>query len=193
MNQSNQESEAKENNGIQPKTKENLTRFERHPNWTSLFVWLIASLIGFAGLRESDGSGSGLGIILIIVASVLGLGAEIWNIHEKGRSQFNLLWNLVPYIGFFMVLLLEHKLVNIEVISEDKLLAGSSIQLTADGIAINGSFRKIKGASWESSNKNVATVDSDGVVTGITPGNCEIIVTSDGVTCKPIFLTVTGG
>jgi hypothetical protein len=191
MNENNKDSGTKENDRIEPKIKGDVTWFKLHPNWTSLFVWLIASLIGFVGLRNDSSSGSGLGIILVIVASVLGLGAEIWNIHEKGRSQFNLLWNLVPYIGFFMVLLLEHKLVTIAITTQDKLTVGSSMQLVAVGTGLNGSSKKIRGAAWESSNKNVATIDSDGVVTGITSGNCEITVTSDGVTCKPAFLTVT--
>lgn len=68
---------------------------------------------------------------------------------------------------------------------------GSSIQLAAVGTGLNGSFKKIRGATLESSIKQVAIVDSDGIFTGTTPGNCEITVTSDWVTCKPAFLTVT--
>jgi uncharacterized protein YjdB len=66
-----------------------------------------------------------------------------------------------------MVLLLEHKLISISVTSPDNLMVGSTPQLVAVGTRLNGSTKKITEAAWNSSNTNVATVDSDGVVRGI--------------------------
>jgi Bacterial Ig-like domain (group 2) len=173
--------------------KDQLTWFERHPNLTSLIVLLVANLIGFGGLREVGNSEPALGVVLVILSVVLSLGAEIWNIHQKGRSQFNLLWNLIPYIGFFMVLLLEHKLVSVSIISPDNLTVGSTLQINAVGTRLNGSTKKITEAVWNSSNPSSAAVTAAGLVTGVASGKSEITVTLDGVSNEPFILTVRDG
>lgn len=72
------------------------------------------------------------------------------------------------------------------------VLVGQTLQLDA---TIHPSNASIKSVKWTSSNKAVATVDFNGVVTGQSPGTCYITATSrDGnrvkATCK---LTVKAG
>ena len=56
---------------------------------------------------------------------------------------------------------------------------------TADGMAIPGA-----GFAWMSSDENVATVDTNGLATGVSAGEAEITVTVDGVSDMAV-LTVT--
>ena len=65
---------------------------------------------------------------------------------------------------------------------------GSSSQVTAIIEPANATNRELV---WESSNPNIATVDSNGVVTGISPGTAIITVkTKDGTVESQIVVTI---
>jgi hypothetical protein len=57
-------------------------------------------------------SNSNIMIAAIIIAAILMLGTEVWYLRQKRRSMFNLLWNLLNWIGFIIVLSLENKTIN---------------------------------------------------------------------------------
>ena len=162
--------------------------FKQHPNWTLFFGYVLANLVALLGLRM----GGNFELVLVILAVIIIFVSEIWSISEKGRSQLNLLWNLLPYLGWLMILLLDYKLISIEVKSPNNLTVGSNESLTATGKSLNGQTKNIKGANWNSSNNSVATVNSDGLVTGVGLGSCEITCTSDDTTSKSVTLIVTG-
>lgn len=72
---------------------------------------------------------------------------------------------------------------------------GSTLQLTATVTPSNATNKNV---NWKSSNTNVATVNSSGLVTAKTPGQCTITATAaDGsgksasctVTVKPVLIT----
>ena len=73
---------------------------------------------------------------------------------------------------------------------DKKVAAGSTLQLTAACAPDNASIRKV---TWSSKNPTVATVDEDGVVTGVKKGTASIIATAaDGSrTTATVSLTVT--
>ena len=151
-------------------------------------IWTLAN--NSVSVEGSD-YGSILGFGLIVFSIVLVLAGEIWNIHQKGRSLFNLFWNLIPYIGFFMILWLDYPVISVKIISPSNVLAlGSTLQLKATETRLNGSTNGEIVANWESSNKDIATVTS-GVVTGVHSGICEITAFSGGVTSEPVILTIT--
>jgi hypothetical protein len=63
------------------------------------------------------------------------------------------------------------------------LTAGQSIQFRATANVSNGTAKACgDAAAWQSSNTNVATVGSAGMVTAVTPGQADISATCDGVT-----------
>ena len=66
----------------------------------------------------------------------------------------------------------------LEIVGENKTVAGSTIQLT---LKVNG---KEVAASWNSEETKVATVDANGLVTTITSGSVVISATYNGSTVK---------
>jgi uncharacterized protein YjdB len=68
--------------------------------------------------------------------------------------------------------------------------AGASLQLTAQARDATGSVLGGRSVTWTSSNDGVATVDNDGRVTGISPGQTEVRATVEGVT-SAVTITVT--
>jgi uncharacterized protein YjdB len=59
---------------------------------------------------------------------------------------------------------------------------GQTIRLTATALDANGQVISGKTFAWSSANETVATVASDGIVTGKAPGTVAITATADGVT-----------
>ena len=93
------------------------TWFEYHPNITSFFAWIMATVMEIIGAFilsssqyavQGDNTGNILGFSYVILSLVIILIAEIWNLHQKKQSQLNLLFNLIP-LGFFIILLLKTK------------------------------------------------------------------------------------
>ena len=62
------------------------------------------------------------------------------------------------------------------------IVAGSSIQLSATLTDVNGAPATNRAVSWASSNTNIATVSSNGLVSGIAAGAVTITATSEGKT-----------
>ena len=83
--------------------------FKKHLNLALLFAILIGNGLVFWGYLGLP-SGSVLGFVLIALAIILVIGTEIWHLRQKECSMFNLLWNLLPYVGFIMILLLDNKI-----------------------------------------------------------------------------------
>jgi hypothetical protein len=91
--------------------------YERHPNLTAFFAWIVAAIFEIIGVFiianshysiQSDTAGIIFGLVDILLSLAIILAAEIWDLHQKKRSQFNLFFNLVPF-GFFIILLLDTK------------------------------------------------------------------------------------
>ena len=67
---------------------------------------------------------------------------------------------------------------------------GSTLQFTATAQTCNGSVNITDFATWTSSDTTKATIDSNGLATGITPGTTNITAASAGVTSPAQALTV---
>lgn len=61
------------------------------------------------------------------------------------------------------------------------VIAGATVQATATGLDQDGVPMTLSTVSWSSNNTSVATVSSDGVVTGVSAGSAQITATSGGV------------
>ena len=67
---------------------------------------------------------------------------------------------------------------------------GSTLPFTATALTCNGSVVITDFATWTSSDTTKATIDSNGLATGITPGTTNITAASAGVTSPAQVLTV---
>ncbi|BCS53429.1 Ig-like domain-containing protein [Geobacter sp. SVR] len=61
------------------------------------------------------------------------------------------------------------------------IAAGTTTQLTAKGQYTDNTNQKLTNATWSSSATSVATVATDGTVTGLAPGQATITASMDGV------------
>lgn len=68
---------------------------------------------------------------------------------------------------------------------------GETVRLTATGVRDDGSAATLTSVTWTSGNQSVATVDQQGLVTGLEPGTVTIRAASDGVSGSA-QLTVEG-
>ena len=57
---------------------------------------------------------------------------------------------------------------------------GQTVQLSATGVNNDGTPANVPNVNWASSNSQVATVNSTGMVTGVTTGNVTITASSGG-------------
>ncbi|MBY6096139.1 Ig-like domain-containing protein [Ferrimonas balearica] len=70
----------------------------------------------------------------------------------------------------------------------------SSESLTAMATYADGSLADVTDvASWQSSDEDIATLSSDGVVTGLKEGNATAIATFEGVSSNTVTVIVAGG
>ncbi len=73
---------------------------------------------------------------------------------------------------------------SISIIPESETVAvGSTIQLTATVVDANGDTLVVQ-VEWASRNPAVATVDSGGIVAGVSEGHAEIVATYSGSSAK---------
>ena len=82
--------------------------YHKHLNLTLFFVFLIANGIVYWAVFKTS-TNVGLYAVFILVAFILLLGTEILYLKQKNCSLFNLLWNLVPYVGFIIILTLDNR------------------------------------------------------------------------------------
>jgi hypothetical protein len=84
--------------------------FKEHLNLTFFFSWVVGNLLILWGrsIAPPDGSLAAAWLLLFLAAMVIILSTEIWYLRQKGRSLFNLFWNLLIYVGFIIILCLEN-------------------------------------------------------------------------------------
>lgn len=71
------------------------------------------------------------------------------------------------------------------------LTSGTSVQLVATATLSDNTTKDVStAATWASSNTNVATVSSTGVVTAVSPGSANITATYQGVTSSAFSVSV---
>lgn len=74
--------------------------------------------------------------------------------------------------------------------SPPALPVGQNLQFTATVLDHNGNPITGVVVTWQSSFANVATIDANGVATGVSPGTVMIVATAQGVQSQPVALTV---
>ena len=82
----------------------------------------------------------------------------------------------------------------IEITSEgdaNDLMVGNTLQMNAIGKNSNNSTLADIDFTWLSSNTDLATIDIDGLVTGVAAGDVSIIATSGAITSNAFMLTIT--
>jgi hypothetical protein len=67
---------------------------------------------------------------------------------------------------------------------------GSTQAFTATGTYSNGSTSQLYSATWTSDEPSVATIDKNGIVTGVALGETSITATQFGITSPAVSLTV---
>jgi len=71
---------------------------------------------------------------------------------------------------------------------------GSTLQLTASAKNVNGNNLSVSDFNWVSNNTSVATVDQNGLVTGVSDGTVTITASANNVNSQAYELTIgTGG
>lgn len=91
-----------------------------------------------------------------------------------------------PPISFNVV-----SLSSIAVSAPEQLKVGSKVWASADGIYSDGSKAGIfSPVTWSSSDTSVATISAEGLVKAVSAGTAEITASANGITSKPVMLTV---
>jgi uncharacterized protein YjdB len=71
------------------------------------------------------------------------------------------------------------------------LSIGGTQQFTATAYYSDGSSKEATNeATWESSDKSVATIDNTGLATGADVGNAQITASLEGVSSNPVLVSV---
>lgn len=68
--------------------------------------------------------------------------------------------------------------------------AGGTVQLTATGLDPYGNGYFVSDFTWQSENTTVASVDANGLVTGVAPGTTTITASAGGIFSTPVSVTV---
>jgi len=77
-------------------------------------------------------------------------------------------------------------------VEDDTIGVDDTVQFTATATYPDGSTVNITGeATWNSSDTGVATINVEGLATGVGEGTAEITATLDGETSNTVTLTVT--
>lgn len=74
--------------------------------------------------------------------------------------------------------------------NETSLTIGETLQFTAEAFTISNATVSNASFSWSSNDTGVATVDQNGLVTGVSDGSVGIIATADGVASEPFVIMV---
>ena len=80
--------------------------------WYALFIYIIGGVLGwFGGWTQQPGGieQTWLGIIFEILSALLGVSlvcASIRRLHDADKSGFNVLWYLLPLIGWIIVVVM---------------------------------------------------------------------------------------
>ena len=79
--------------------------------WYALFIYIIGGVLGwFGGRLQSHGMEQvWLGVIFEVLSALLGASvvcASIRRLHDTGKSGWNVLWYLLPFIGWIIEVVL---------------------------------------------------------------------------------------
>lgn len=80
--------------------------------WYALFIYIVGGVLGWFGGFSMQPSGieqTWLGIIFEILTALLTASlicASIRRLHDSGKSGFNVLWYLLPFIGWIIVIIM---------------------------------------------------------------------------------------
>ena len=80
--------------------------------------------------------------------------------------------------------------VTVEPSSDQELTVGDTIRFTATALTADGSRRDDVEVAWTSSNLDVATVNTSGIVMGVGAGTTEITAVADGVASSSVTVSV---
>lgn len=75
--------------------------------------------------------------------------------------------------------------------TSSSIMEGTTLQYTATALNVNGDVLTGQTFNWQSSNASVASIDANGLATGITTGTSQISVSADGVSSDQLELLVT--
>ena len=84
-----------------------MNQFKQHLNWTLILVWFSGFMVGDY-INSIIGTNRELAYLIILVWCLLVYTFYIWYLKQKGRSLWNLLWNIMPIFGWFIFLTLEN-------------------------------------------------------------------------------------
>ena len=82
--------------------------FGRHLNWTFVLGCQVLPSVLLSPLYFSEDF-SVDSFVLLGLAVVVSLWTEVWYLRQKGRSLWNLCWNLCNWIGFIVLLCLANE------------------------------------------------------------------------------------
>ena len=79
--------------------------------WYALFLYIIGGVLGwFGGRLQSHGMEQvWLGVIFEVLSALLGASivcASIRRLHDTGKSGWNVLWYIIPFIGWIIEIVL---------------------------------------------------------------------------------------
>lgn len=79
--------------------------------WYALFLYIIGGVLGwFGGRLQSHGMEQvWLGIIFEVLSAIIGASlicASIRRLHDSGKSGWNVLWYILPFIGWIIVVIM---------------------------------------------------------------------------------------
>lgn len=77
--------------------------------------------------------------------------------------------------------------------SSSNVAIGSTLQLTASATDVNGNALNVTSFNWTSNNTSVATVDQNGLVTGVADGLVTITASTNNVNSQAYQLTIGNG
>jgi hypothetical protein len=72
-----------------------------------------------------------------------------------------------------------------------RLTVNESLLFSAEILALDGTPVTTAALTWQSANSSVATINSSGLVNGLSPGTTVITATADGIVSRPATVTVT--
>lgn len=79
--------------------------FRKHPDLMLFLAWVVGNFLGYLAYASGEDSF----FLFLTLAIIVVIGAEAVCLTLKHRSLFNLFYNLVPYVGVFIIMSLENK------------------------------------------------------------------------------------
>jgi hypothetical protein len=80
---------------------------KKHPDLMLFLSWIVGNVVAVLAYANKDNSDTFW--LFFFLAIIIIIGAEAVCLVLKRRSLFNLFYNLVPYVGIFIIMSLENK------------------------------------------------------------------------------------